>query len=483
MKSQPTIVRPCGYMERYSTSRHSLDLYHCVSVTGRYAVPATRASDHEGLRALLQRAVLQVVLEQPMMRVGIVDEDKQSTSFVHIPRIDLSEHVQWFGPCQPDTVDATLSKHLSFHHSQPWPEIDRRPPWKVTVIPVHGGEPHSEIEVVYSFHHAINDGNSGSIFHSRLLEALKNPAEELPGLHGKELELPELPLVPPPQHELVNSRISWPFFLWTLWGAFGPSWLKSKPQVVPWKARPIDLSQPKQTNTHILRVPAPIAAKLVAAARAHSLTLTPLLHALTAASVSRQLPASEAPTFEPCSPVSLRRCVSSTSNLDTKNTMLVLVTSADHPIPSSLIAKLRESTDENDESAIWEVATCVKATLDQKLASIPHDDPGAMLKYVSDYHGFFRQKNGEQRSNSWELSNLGAIDGGDDAGDWRMTRAVFSQSASAVSPGFSVNVAGIKGGELTLTICWNPSAVDTALMNGVAADLEVCIPKVAGVCD
>lgn len=301
--------------------------------------------------------------------------------------------------------------------------------------------------------------------------------KDIPGLEGKTIAFPEPPVLPPPQHELVSSRLSWTFFLATLWDAFGPSWLKSKPAIRPWKARPIDLAQPNETSTHILRIPPALATKLLAVARSHSVTLTPLLHALIVASASRRIPESEAPTFEPCSPISLRRYLPAGSDFDAKNQMLVLVTSGDHPIPPALVTKLRSSSGTEYEDAIWKVAASVKSTMNDKLASLPHDDPGSMLKYVGDFHDFFRQKNGQERSNSWELSNLGAINGG--SGSWNMTRAVFSQSASVLGPGFSANMAGVVGGEITVTLCWNNSVVEGSLVEGVIADLDVWLPEIA----
>ncbi|KAF9871393.1 hypothetical protein CkaCkLH20_11040 [Colletotrichum karsti] len=467
------------HREKYSTARHSLNLYHCVSITGRYAVPPG-TGDEEHLRAALQRAVAQVVSEQPLMRVGIIDEDKQNTSYVHVPRIDLLEQTQLFGPSQPDEVDATLGRHLSYQHSQLWPDIEQRPPWKIAVIPIASGkDAPAEIEVVYSFHHAVSDGTSGSIFHTRLLEALRNPVKDIQGFNGKLLELPNPPILPPPQNELINTRISWSFFLATLWDAFGPSWLKSKPAVVPWTSRQIDLSLSSHTSVRILRISSLIAAKLLTAARGHSLTLTSLLHALITASVSRRLPATEASAFKPCSPVSLRRYLPAGAELHAKKDMLVLVTSADHSIPSSLVTKLRDSSGPDYESAIWEVAACVKTSLEEKLATLPHDDAGAMLKYVGDYHEYFREKNGGERGNSWELSNLGAIRGGEDDGNWKLVRAVFSQSASLLGPAFSANVAGVAGGEVTITLCWNTSVVDGSLFDGLAADLGAWVSEIA----
>ncbi|KAK1984582.1 alcohol acetyltransferase [Colletotrichum cereale] len=456
--------------EKYSTARHSLGLYRCVSVTCRYAVPP--GTGLAELKTELHRAVAQVIMEQPFMRVGIVDEDKQASYYVHVPRIDLAAQIQWYGPSHPDAADAALCKHLSFQHDQVWPHVDQRPPWKVAIIPIETvQDPPAEIEVVYSFHHAIGDGTSGSIFHQRLLNALGNPVA-VAGLDANQLNLPEPPVLPRPQDQLIDGRISWSYFLWELWGAFGPSWLKTKPEVIPWKARPIDFSMPYQTSLRILRIPAATTTGLLAASRAHSMTLTPLWHALVAASLSRHLPASEAPAFNPSSAISLRRFVPAAAGLDVDNQFSVLVTSTDHSISKALTTNVRKPSDQTLEEAIWDVAASVKNELRDRLATLPRDDITAMLKYVGDFRDFFTKKNGSERGNSWEVSNLGAISGGTIAGGWKMTRAVFSQSAMAAGPGFAVNVAGIAAGEVTVTLTWNESFVDTALMESLATDLD-----------
>ncbi|KAK2057103.1 hypothetical protein LY76DRAFT_117803 [Colletotrichum caudatum] len=477
MRSQSAVVRPCGNMEKYSTARHSLGLYRCVSVTCRYAVPP--GTSLEELKTELCRAVAQVIMEQPFMRVGIVDEDKQAPYYVHVPRIDLAAQIQWYGPSPPDAADAALCKHLSFQHDQLWPHVDQRPPWKIAAIPIEAflGSP-VEVEVVYSFHHAIGDGTSGSIFHKRLLEALSNPVA-VEGLEANRLSLPETPALPRPQEQLVDGRISWSYFIRELWGAFGPSWLKNKPEAVPWKARDIDFSMPYQTSVRILRIPAGATTGLLAASRARSVTLTPLLHALVAASLSRHLPASEASAFNPSSAVSLRRFVSAASGLDVDNQFSVLVTSAEHSISKALTANMRQPSDKTLEEAIWDAAASVKNELRDRLATLPHDDITSMLKYVSDFREFFTEKDGCERGNSWEVSNLGVLSGGAIEGGWKLSRAVFSQSAMAAGPGFAVNVAGIAGGEVTVTLTWDEHFVDAALMESLATDLEAWTQRLA----
>ncbi|KAJ0312222.1 hypothetical protein COL5a_001904 [Colletotrichum fioriniae] len=523
MSSQTEVIRPCGNMEKYSTARHSLGLYRCVAVTGRYALPPG-VSTLDQAQSILQDAVAQVIAEQPFMQVGIADEDKQTASFVRVPQINLSNHIQWFGPSHPGSgsgsspdssagasgPDATLCKHLSHQHDQLWPEVDQRPPWKISILPIQTspGKPVAEIEVIYFFHHAISDGTSGSIFHKRLLHALNNPST-IQHLQTTILTLPTPPTLPLPQENLVNSHISWPYFLRELWSAFGPAWLKPKPAAKPWTGEAVHLDTPFHTNVRIVTLEARTVAGLLSASRAKGLTLTPLIHALVAASLARHSPAETAPSFEPSSAISMRRFVQDAS-LDIDNTMCVLVTSTNHPISTTLTTALREpaSLGPNLEDAIWAVAASIKGDLQTRLTSLPNDDITAMLRYVSDFRDFFRKKDGKARGNSWEVSNLGAMNGsttttttnnnkdntsdnrggsnnhsqGEDKNngqDWKLTRAVFSQSAGTVAQAFCVNVAGIAGGATTITVTWNEAITETEVVEALVGDLEVWTRKLA----
>ncbi|KXH60781.1 hypothetical protein CNYM01_04317 [Colletotrichum nymphaeae SA-01] len=510
MTPQTEVIRPCGNMETYSTARHSLGLYRCVAVTGRYALPSG-ISTLSQTKQLLQDAVAQVIAEQPFMQVGIADEDKETSSFVRVPQINLSNHIQWFPPSHPGSgsgpdfetgasgPDATLCRHLSHQHDQLWPELTQRPPWKISIIPIQPSQhsqnsPPAEIEVLYFFHHAISDGTSGSIFHKRLLHALNNPSPST--AHHLQsnniLTLPTPPTLPLPQENLVNGRISWPYFLRELWSAFGPAWLKPKPAATPWTGEVIRLSTPFHTNVRIITLSAATVAGLLSASRAKGVTLTPLIHALVAASLAHHLPSKTAPSFEPSSAISMRRFVQDPS-LDIDNKMCVLVTSTNHPISESLTTALRDSSSSSDptlETAIWAVASSIKTDLQTRLTSLPNDDITAMLRYVSDFHDFFRKKDGKPRGNSWEVSNLSAINGNSSSNSnshaevgsgngWKLTRAVFSQSAGTVAQAFCVNVAGIAGGETTITLTWNEAVTSTEVVEALAGDLEVWTRKLA----
>ncbi|KAF3352605.1 Mannan polymerase II complex ANP1 subunit [Verticillium dahliae VDG1] len=256
------VVRPCGQLEQYSTSRHSLGIYFGVSTTCRYHVPSednvpSEHSNTMALRPAIEQAVAQVVLKQPFMRVGITGEDTKQPNFVHVPVINLSTQIRWLEPIEVASADAMLEKLLAVQLGTRWPDLDTRPPWKVTVVPLNARDGHlTALDIVYTFHHAIGDGTSSAIFHKQLLEALSKPAP-VPSLSSAGLlTLSEPAILPPPQEELINFSISWPFFLRTLWKAFGPDFLKAKPNPVPWTGNHVNLANPFQTNSALMSGPA-----------------------------------------------------------------------------------------------------------------------------------------------------------------------------------------------------------------------------------
>lgn len=469
------VVRPCGQLEQYSTSRHSLGIYFGVSTTCRYHVPSednvpSEHSNTMALRPAIEQAVAQVVLKQPFMRVGITGEDTKQPNFVHVPVINLSTQIRWLEPIEVASADAMLEKLLAVQLGTRWPDLDTRPPWKVTVVPLNARDGHlTALDIVYTFHHAIGDGTSSAIFHKQLLEALSKPAP-VPSLSSAGLlTLSEPAILPPPQEELINFSISWPFFLRTLWKAFGPDFLKAKPNPVPWTGNHVNLANPFQTNVCLFTLPAATSSALLAAARTNATTLTPLYHALALLSFARRLPATTAPKFVHGSSISARRLVDP-AVLDTSSQMAVLVPSLIHPDTAAMTSQFRARHGSDLDSLVWQAASAIATSFLDKIASLPRDDVTGLLKWVGDWHAYLRQADGKPHDWTWEISNLGALKAVGDNG-WGITRAVFAQSALMSGPAMTLNLAGVVGGEISGTMTWQEKTVDAELVEGVVNDL------------
>ncbi|KAG7120322.1 alcohol acetyltransferase FCK4 like protein [Verticillium longisporum] len=422
------VVRPCGQLEQYSTSRHSLGIYFGVSTTCRYHVPS-ELGNTKALRPAIEQAVAQVVLKQPFMRVGITGEDSKQPNFVHVAVIDLSTQIRWREPIEVASADAMLEKQLAVQLGTRWPDLDTRPPWKVTVVPLYA-----------------RDGP---------LTALDIVPAPVPSLSSAGLlTLSEPAVLPPPQEELINFSISWPFFLRTLWKAFGPDFLKAKPN---------------PTNVCLFTLPAATSSALLAAARANATTLTPLYHALTLLSFARRLPATTAPKFVHGSSISARRLVDP-AVLDTSSQMAVLVTSLIHPDTAAMTSQFRARHGSDLDSLVWQAASTIATSFHDKIASLPRDDVTGLLKWVGDWHAYLRQADGKPHDWTWEVSNLGALKAVGDNG-WGVTRAVFAQSALMSGPAMTLNLAGVVGGEISGTMTWQEKTVDAELVERVVSDL------------
>ena len=275
-------------------------------------MPASAVQDDDDtIASAFDRAVAQVVLDQPMLQVGIVGEGIKQAYFVALPSLDLAEHVEWVdlpADASPGDADAAILRALERRHDTPWPGLHRRPGWKLTVFrrrPRGGGgvdarsgdedEDHVTLDVSLAVHHAHADGKSTALFHAALLRALDAGAAPVPPALGRDrvLSLPtgRRPALQPPQEALVPFRTSLAYLAATLWAELVPAWLRPAPRpLTPWTGGPI--AAPAVTRLRLAAsLPAAEASRVLAACRRRGTTLTPLVHALVAASAAARLPA------------------------------------------------------------------------------------------------------------------------------------------------------------------------------------------------
>jgi energy-coupling factor transporter ATP-binding protein EcfA2 len=477
------------HSESYSTSRHHLGVYFCVCNTCRYTLssnilPGNTAS----LKSTIYAALASVVLKEPFLRIGIIDEATKAPSFVYVPTIDLDAQVKWetIAADRAEQFDEGLTRILAKRHDTRWADLDVRPPWQVVVVPrpsFEGEKP--TVEVVFAYHHSIGDGLSGKIFHTQLLEALNNPNNPVPGLSGNILELPELPTLPEPVENLVPFKTTLGFVLLTLYDVFAPKWMRGTLPPPPWCGADFNLKKPFKTNVRLLTITPSTVNRLLAACRAQDTTLTPLLNILVLISLARHVPPETATSFTGTTPISLRPYVRKDAKFDTKTQFSGLVTAEQHDFTQEIVADLRQRLGkvaqgpDSDlvETQIWTLSTKLKIDLRKKAEKLPADDMMGMLKYAGDWHPWWQKMDGKPRKKTWEVSNVGTMDGGCEGSDpgqakkWTATRDVFSQSAMKLGAAIGVNVAGIAGGVVSISLTWPEGVVDNELINGLMSDL------------
>ncbi|KAL7810831.1 alcohol acetyltransferase [Trichoderma gracile] len=500
----PHLLRKLGDIEHFSSSRHHLGIYRCVTVTARHQHPPSSSSSHltsTSPSPAFLAALSHVVRHQPMLRVGIAADDSNDAHFTHIPSIDLRDHVSvTLIPCQTaQEYEDRVAQQQGWEHDQKFANIAERPPWRITILRPSGDVP-PELQgiedVFFAFHHALMDGTSGRLFHEMLLAAPSYQGSSSSSSSSTSdeadpvLSFPNPPSLPESQEQGIDFTLSWSYTLRTLWTELGPSFLKPAKQPI-WNAIPIDLSLPYRTRVKAIDYSPEQLSLLLSACRSHGVTLTALLHSLVLTALAKRIASpEEAPAFAAATPLSLRPYLSPVrSDPAHASSLRCLVAGCSHEFSPDAVAALR-AQDADVNALIWRNAQHVKAELAQKLAKIPQDDIMGLLKYISDWFAFWRGRDGKQRADSWEISNIGVLknnnpqtndaqgehedkkdEEGDEAGIPRATRLLFTNGAMVAGPPMGINVASVAGSAFTIGLSWQDRVVEEELMERLAEDL------------
>lgn len=478
-----------------------MGIYLSVTLTCRYHASQP---DQKIDSALLYPALKRVVLSQPMLHVGILDEHTNKASFCHVRHVDLSHHVSFSTlPCETmDQYDDHIALQQSRHHNQRFPDVASRPPWRIEVV--EPSVPDHEYlsgmqDIIFSYHHAILDGISGRIFHEKLLVQLNTELHdktvsttlEPPSPTSTLLDMPQIIHLPAPQAQ-IPFQVSPSYFVKTLWNEFAPAMLRAE-KPTPWHSKPIDLSLPYVTITKPVDVPGPALSKLIQACRHHKTTITAIFHALILASLTTRLSPAEASCFAAATPISLRPFLPAQSTTQLKEMLAVLVTGNIYDFTPPTVSHLRHASPESLTPTIWALAHQVKTDLSLRTSTLPKDDASGLLKYVTDWFDFFRKKDGKPRLESWVVSNIGVFKDDNQTRDtdngtaprFTVSRVYFTNGAMVTGPPLGLGIGSVVGGALTLALSWQEGVVSDELMGGLAEDLQkymVCFDKTGSFC-
>lgn len=431
---------------------------------------------------LVEEALGRLILRLGGLRVGITKENTNQASFVGVRSINLKDFIEWKTSTASSHTqyDAQVLEVTKDRLEQLWPDAANRPPWKLLVVQNDALAPGKVVlDMVFATHHALSDGKSTMVFHTGLLRELNSSSAPPAELKSHILSFDRPPFLAPPQQELIQFNISWAFFLKTLWNEFGPSWLKPTPPIEPWRGKVITL-ETHRLNLRLMTIKPEVVTGVVTACRAHGATLTAIIHVLVLVSVAGRVPAEVAPAFSSETPIGLLPWAKPPpgAGMDFQAMLSVLNTSANRVWDAEMVADLRRrlhGADEGlEEDFIWPLAATWRAEMKTKIASLPNDDVCGLMDYVTDWQKRWQGKIGTQRDATWEVSNIGLIKGvsNEGQGAWAIQRSFFAQPAFLAGPAFGVNVTGVEGAGVTLTLNWQDSVIDNAVFEGLVEDLS-----------
>lgn len=160
--------------------RHDVGHDSCVIVATRYSGGMSEAPSSLD-KASLYPALAKVIQSHAALSVCLQSSPRsEDYSYCRLQTIDLDQVVVF---SNDDNMDAAIQSQLLL----PMNTKGTVPLWRLVIL--------EDNTVVFSFHHCVGDGKSGSAFHIALLQALnKQRGSQEPSQH---VEVPKLDLVPP----------------------------------------------------------------------------------------------------------------------------------------------------------------------------------------------------------------------------------------------------------------------------------------------
>ena len=414
-----------GAFERYNIARNYVRFYNNVGITATYEFPPNHF-ETTNLRAVIFSALRQVIDRHPVLSISIADEGTETPSFFRLCEIDLTEIVTF-----ADSDDS-----IEIAHRQPFEHLDVLPLWRVVVI-----QKDALLDIGFFWHHVIGDGESGIAFHMSLCDALRTPDDSSP------IVIPRSQKLLPPAEEAMSLSLSFWYKLKILYKVLFPQ----KPDSVLWSG-PDVRAENNMTHLRTLFLPAMRVDSLVTHCRKHGVTITALFLVVIARVLARVYP--DYPHFTSKTAISMRRFTDVG-----KDEMVGYVTSLRHYFST------REEKGHIyiDGKFSWEAVSQARELILSATKS-PSNQGIALLKYLKNPIEWFRKQVGTKRPDSFEISNLGVVDG-------KFKRLLFSQSSNVIGPAYVFSMVTLQGGELAIGLTWQEDIVTANSAEKLLSDL------------
>lgn len=436
-------------------------------MTATYEI-GERLFHQNNLKTLMFAALRRVIDRHPVMSISIVDEGSLNPAWVRLPEIDL-EKVVHFRELEEGDVEGSCRSIIEAAHQIPFEDLGQLPLWRVVLVEHETTSSNDKtiagtktIDVGFFWHHGIGDGGSGVAFHLEILDALNDLAIK------NDVPLSADAIVIPPKRDLLPSieeaqplRLSTFFLIKQIFKLIFPS----KPDELLWTGPPLR-AEKNITHLRTLFLPVSIVDVLLRRCRENNVTLTSLLIVVIARVLATIYPSHKRFTCKTA--ISLRRFTGTD-----ERAMVNYVSTIRHYFSS---APKRSYIDCGGNFS-WSAVRACRQDINAATSSAKNQGIG-LLKYLDDYVGWLRKQIGVKRGDSFEVSNLGVMDGGLDdlSREAKIRRTVFSQSSNVMGPAYIFSVATVKGGDLAIGLTWQDGIVDTEsvqkVLVGLVAELE-----------
>lgn len=455
-----------GRYERYNIARNHIRFYNNVGMTATYEVPTQSLHEHR-LEGLIFTALTELIDNHAVLGISIVDEDSVKPSWVRLPVIDLKETVQFY--ILDEAATETTKSIIEAAHQIPFERLDELPLWRLVVIEhrtISSSANTTMIDIGFFWHHGIGDGSTGVAFHLEFLDAINNILKIAPTPVKDIIVPPKLDLLP-----CIEEAHPLPMSKFYVGKQILNALLPTRVDKLLWTGPPIR-SEKNITHLRTLTYPAAIVDSLVRLCRENQVTLTSLLVVIIARLLAKIY--SDYEHFKCKTAISFRRFTGTD-----KRAMVNYVTSIGHYFSSK--PKVGYIDCGGDFS--WKAVQNCRKEINAATAG-PKNHSIGLLKFLDDYGGFLRKRVGHKMADSFEVSNLGIVDGGleDESKAVKFRRTIFSQSSNVMGPPYIFSVATTKGGDLSIALTWQEGIVDLESVQMMLVGLDSELRSLASNC-
>ncbi|CAM1509152.1 Fc.00g028910.m01.CDS01 [Cosmosporella sp. VM-42] len=452
MPPQLTHSRAVSPNEQRAISREALGFYHAVIIGGVYQFPEG-APVHEP--SFYFHPVKRCIEEHPFLSTIVGDDDKDKSSYHRVSSIDLMDHISIDAgtSVQADHELGVIEKMLRPLLDQPFPS--GIPGWTVNILLLSA----NVCFIAFAYSHGIGDGASGVAFHRAFLDACRNRTD---GTAPEDLRVVETPKqkLGDPFDTPDRLKISWAFLLAPLLGHYLPGFLAnflglqgklSSVTANTWTGSRVPPKLvPSRSKIRVQEIKAPVLQRLLQTCRMHDTKLTGTIHQLITRALSQAIHDPNVTNFVSGTPLNMRRSIGLPKN---EMGNIVSVCYMAHP---------RDDSTSSLSETNWTNARLTTLNLAER-ASALQDQPIGLLRYVSSVRNWTLGRLGQQRDNSFEVSNVGVFgntEQGTQVGDEpELIKMVFAQPGHVLSSPLCFNFASVKGGSLVFTVTWQQGAL------------------------
>ncbi|RGP80295.1 hypothetical protein FLONG3_1596 [Fusarium longipes] len=463
-------IRRLGCIELYQSGMHYLDHYCSTIVTYRYTTPPSLANidNQKQLAARFDKAVAQTVAQFPLLQVGLVGEGSKKPVWVTLDSIDLADHIIWYIRADSAGYEQEFEANLSYQLDAKFEHLETRPGWRLLLMRT---ETDNFVDVMFVWNHTNIDGMGAKTFHRTLLNNLAQPSLTSPLITDSRVMTTSVSrdLFPQPQEKLAKHKVTMGFAASEIWHSFGPSAFASSTAKARWA--PIQPA-PYITRNKCIDIDAATLKHLLGLCRQHETTLTGLLHGIMLACLSVHLSEGKANAFNVATSMDQRRFMTKDvrrakyAHLEPAISVQNCVSSVYHTFGREIVSDIRAQARIDNwpaqpipdlEPHIWRAAKMIRDDIQERVDLGLRNTVIGLMKLVTDWQDYHKSAIKKPRELSWEVTNIGVVDNKPDNGaeqGWGIAKARFSLCADVAGPAMQVNVASVKGGNLTVEISW-----------------------------